>query len=99
MVFGDNIVFLLALSLSYIIPPFIISFCLVVLLSLYVVLFVYCDIMYNVCMLDEMPCMSRSYLTAFTFLPFWATVCLLYLHSVRAQFCWEGKINLPKFLI
>ena len=48
----------------------------------------------------EMPCMSRSYRTAFTFLPFWATVCLLYLHSVRAQFCWErGKINLPKLLI
>ena len=70
------------------------------------VLFIYCDICNVQCVhviyivVREMPCMSRSYRTAFTFLPFWATVCLLYLHSVRAQFCWErGKINLPKLLI
>ena len=37
MVFRDDIVSLLALNLSYIIPPFIISFCLVVVFSLYVV--------------------------------------------------------------
>ena len=41
MVFRDDIVFLLALNLSYIIPLFIISFCLVVLLSLYVVCYLF----------------------------------------------------------
>ena len=41
MVFRDDIVFLLALNLSYIIPPFMISFCLVVLLSLYVVCYLF----------------------------------------------------------
>ena len=47
IIYRDDIVFLLALNLSYIIPLFIISFCLVVLLSLYVVCYLFIVITFH----------------------------------------------------
>ena len=83
------ILFSYLLKPYFLFPPFIICFCLIVLLLfffclLYCVLFVYCDIVYNVFMLSILlwgRCLARVVVVVpFAFLPFCTIVWLLCLY-------------------